>query len=107
MMTAPARREVVREMKSLGLTERRALVAVGMSASSLRYEPAADRNVDLRQTIISLAQRYRRYSAEMIYLKMRQGGRYRRGSRISSASATSTMPYWVAAHCRFQPWNGI
>jgi len=39
-MTAPARREVVREMKSLGLTERRALAAVEMSASSLRYVPA-------------------------------------------------------------------
>lgn len=40
--------EVVREMKSLGLTERRALAAIGMSASSLRYEPATDRNGDLR-----------------------------------------------------------
>jgi transposase InsO family protein len=74
MMTAPARREVVREMKTLGLTERRALAAIGMSASSLRYMPAPDRNSDLRQRIVSLAQRYRRYGSEMIYLKLRQDG---------------------------------
>lgn len=73
-MTAPARREAVREMKSLGLTERRALAAVGMSASSFRYEPAPDRNAELRQQIVALAQRHRRYGAEMIHLKLRQAG---------------------------------
>jgi len=57
-----------------GLTERRALTVVGMSASSLRYRPAPDRNDALRQVILALAYRYRRYGAGMIYLKMRQQG---------------------------------
>lgn len=61
-------------MQALGLTERRALAAIGMSASSLRYVPAPDRNADLRRQIVSLAQRYRRYGSEMIYLKLRQDG---------------------------------
>lgn len=69
-------------MKSLGLTERRALAAIGMSASSLRYQPAADRNADLRQRIVSLAQRYRRYGAEMIYLKLRQDGMHVNHKRV-------------------------
>lgn len=46
----------------------------GMSASSLRYEPAPDRNGALREAIVSLAHRHRRYGAGMIYLKLRQQG---------------------------------
>jgi putative transposase len=61
-------------MKTKGLTERHALRVVSMSASSLRYVPAPDRNVELRQEIIRLAQRHRRYGAGMIYLKLRQKG---------------------------------
>lgn len=45
-----------------------------MSASSLRYRPAPDRNVALRERIVALAQRHRRYGAGMIYLKLRQAG---------------------------------
>jgi putative transposase len=45
-----------------------------MSPSSLRYEPAPDRNVALRERILTLAHRHRRYGAEMIYLKLRQAG---------------------------------
>lgn len=56
------------------LSERHALRIIGMSASSLRYQPAPDRNVELRQRIVALAQRHRRYGAEMIYLKLRQAG---------------------------------
>ena len=59
-------------MQAIGSTERRALAVVGMSASSLRYEPAADRNAALREKIVTLAQRHRRYGAEMIYLNLRQ-----------------------------------
>jgi len=73
-LTAPAKREAVRAMMALGSTERRALAVMHMSASSLRYEPAPDRNVTLRQKIVALAQRHRRYGAEMIYLKLRQAG---------------------------------
>lgn len=57
-----------------GLSERLALKVVGMSASSLRYQPSADRNAELRDSIIALAHRHRRYGAGMIYLKLRQQG---------------------------------
>ena len=49
VVTAPAaRREVVRRMTARGLSERHALRVVVMSASSLRYQPAPDRNGVLR-----------------------------------------------------------
>ena len=74
MVTAPARRVLVRRMTERGLSERRALAVIGMSASSLRYVPAPDRNGALRARIIALAHRHRRYGAGMIYLKLRQAG---------------------------------
>ena len=61
-------------MKDGGLTERHALRVVAMSASSLRYQSAPDRNRALRSSILSLAHRHRRYGAGMIYLKLRQRG---------------------------------
>ena len=73
-MSAPARREVVRSMTAQGLSERHALRVVGMSASSVRYQPAPDRNGSLREAIQAFAHRHRRYGAGMIYLKLRQGG---------------------------------
>jgi len=73
-VTAPSRREVVRAMTGQGLSERHALRVVGMSTSSLRYRPAPDRNVVLRERIKTLAYRHRRYGAGMIYLKLRQEG---------------------------------
>ena len=73
-MSAPARRELVRHMASCGLSERRSLRVIGMSASALRYEPVSDRNCALKEKIIALAQRHRRYGAGMIYLKLRQAG---------------------------------
>lgn len=57
-----------------GLSQRRALQFIGMSASSFRYAPAKDRNASLREQIVRLAQRHRRYGAGMIYLKLRQAG---------------------------------
>ena len=45
-----------------------------MSASSLRYQPAPDRNGELRDQIVALAYRHRRYGSGMIYLKLRQAG---------------------------------
>ena len=74
MVAAPARRALVRHLTAQGRSERRALAVVGMSASSLRYQPALDRNVALRRRIVALAHRHRRYGAEMIYLKLRQAG---------------------------------
>jgi len=61
-------------MTGRGLSERRSLDAVQMSASALRYAPAPDRNQWLLDKIIALAHRHRRYGAGMIYLKLRQAG---------------------------------
>ena len=74
MVTAPGRRVLVRSMTERGLSERRALAVVGMSASAVRYQPAADRNAALRARIVALAHRHRRYGAGMIHLKLRQAG---------------------------------
>ena len=74
MVTAPLRRELVRWMQAKGMTERRALQVVGRSASAYRYQPRPDRNQALRERIVGLAQRHRRYGAGMIYLKLRQAG---------------------------------
>ena len=61
-------------MTAQGVSERRALALVRMSASSLRYTPAPDTNAALRTRIVALAHRHRRYGAGMIYLKLRQAG---------------------------------
>ena len=74
MVSAPSRRDLARYLIGKGLSERRALRVVGMSASAYRYQPVEDRNVALKAQIMSLAQRYRRYGAGMIYLKLRQAG---------------------------------
>ena len=74
MVKAPARRELVRHLVDRGLSERHALRVVGMSASAYRYQPAPDRNQALREQIVALAHRHRRYGAGMIYLKLRQAG---------------------------------
>lgn len=89
-MTAPARREVVRKIADQGLSERHALRVVRMSASSLRYPSAPDRNVALREKIVALAHRHRRYGAGMIYLKLRQRGEvvnHKRVERLYSEAA--------------------
>ena len=68
-----------------GLSERHALRVIDMSASSLRYQPAPDRNVELCERILGLAHRHRRYGAGMIYLKLRQAGQlinYKRVERL-------------------------
>ena len=72
-------------MVDKGLSERRALAAVRMSASALRYVPRPDRNVALRTRIVALAQRHKRYGVGMIYLKLRQEGHlvnYKRVERL-------------------------
>ena len=53
-------------MTTRGLTERRALGIVDMSASALRYTPKPDQNGPLRAAIVKLAHRYRRYGSPMI-----------------------------------------
>lgn len=72
-------------MTAKGLTERRSLRVMGMSASALRYQPRPDRNAKLRQRIVALAQRHRRYGVGMIHLKLRQAGElvnYKRVERL-------------------------
>jgi putative transposase len=61
-------------MTARGLSERRALAVMKMSASALRYMPAPDRNGALRSRIVALAHQHRRYGAGMIHLKLRQAG---------------------------------
>jgi putative transposase len=61
-------------MVTRGLSERRALAVVRMSASALRYVPRADQDAGLRDRILALAHRHRRYGSGMIYLKLRQAG---------------------------------
>nr|WP_257608314.1 IS3 family transposase [Xanthomonas hortorum] len=85
VVSAPARRTLVREWIGRGASERRALAVIGMSASALRYCPREDRNVELRERILALAHRHRRYGVGMIYLKLRQEGRlvnYKRVERL-------------------------
>ncbi|WP_411861435.1 IS3-like element IS1403 family transposase [Xanthomonas arboricola] len=84
-VSAPARRMLVREWIGRGASERRALAVIGMSASALRYCPRQDRNGELRERILALAHRHRRYGVGMIYLKLRQEGRivnYKRVERL-------------------------
>jgi len=84
-VTAPVRRDLVRQLITKGLSERRALVAVRMSASAFRYVPRPDRNGELRERIQALAQRHKRYGVGMIHLKLRQAGmlvNYKRVERL-------------------------
>ncbi len=44
-------------MTTKGLSERRSLRVMAMSASALRYQPRPNGNVRLRERIVALAQR--------------------------------------------------
>ncbi len=75
----------MRQWVDEGLSERRALLVLRMSASALRYEPRPDRNVELLERIVALAQRHKRYGVGMIHLKLRQAGlpvNYKRVERL-------------------------
>jgi transposase InsO family protein len=61
-------------MVEKGLSERRALAVAVMSASAYRYAARPARNRELRQRIVALAQRHKRYGVGMIHLKLRQAG---------------------------------
>ena len=72
-------------MVERGLSERRALRVIEMSASAFRYAPRPDRNVDLREEIVALAHRHKRYGVGMIHLKLWQAGwgvNYKRVERL-------------------------
>jgi putative transposase len=91
MVTAPARREVVRTLVTRGLSERWALAVVRMSASALRYVPRPDEDVALRYRILALAHRHRRYGAGMIYLKLRQAGQVVNHKRVDRLYAEARL----------------
>ena len=74
MVTAPARRELVRYLSCRGLSERHASRIARISASAYRYQSRPDRNVELQREIVRLAHRHKRYGASMIGLKLRQSG---------------------------------
>lgn len=91
MVSAPARRELVCYLTERGLSERRALRIARMSASAYRYRPAADRNLALREQILALAHRHRRYGAGMIYLKLRQAGQVVNHKRVERLYAEAEL----------------
>lgn len=65
---------MVRFAQERGLSQRRALKLVGMSASVLRYQARDDGNEKLKQRIVELAQRHRRHGYRMIHLRLRHEG---------------------------------
>jgi putative transposase len=78
-------------MVTRGLSERRALTVVHMSAAALPYTPRPDRDTSLRERIIALAHRYRRCGAWMIYLKLRQEGRVVNHKRVDRLYAEARL----------------
>ena len=74
-----------------GLSERRALTVVHMSAAALRYVPRPDPDPGLRDRIVALAHRHRRYGAGMIYLKLRQEGRMVNHKRVDRLYAEARL----------------
>jgi len=90
-VTAPARRAVVRERVTAGLSERRALTVVGRSAAALRYVPRPEPAPGLRERIVARAHRHRRDGAGMIYVKLRQEGRVVNHKRIDRLYAEARL----------------
>ena len=66
----------------------------------MRDQPTPDRNADLRDAIVALADRYRRYGAGMIYLKWGQQGRVVNHKRIERLYAEAHL--LVRCHTRKQ-----
>lgn len=81
-MTALAKRSLVRQMVERGMSQRRALRVARMSASAFRYAPRPDRNTGLREQIVALAHRHKRYGVGMIHLKLRQAGQLVNHKRV-------------------------
>ena len=73
-MAVAARREVVRQLQDLGLSERQALRLVGMSPSTLRYQPRDDGNGRLRERLTELAGQHRRHGYRMLHSRLRIDG---------------------------------
>ena len=67
------------------------LRVVHMSASAFRYVPRPDPDPTLRDRIVALAHRHRRYGAGMIYLKLRQEGRRVNHKRVDRLYAEARL----------------
>jgi putative transposase len=78
-------------MVSRGLSERRALAVVAMSAAAFRYEPRPDQDEELRARILALAHRHTRYGAGLIYLKLRQAGLHVNHKRVDRVYAEARL----------------
>jgi hypothetical protein len=78
-------------MVTRGLSERRALAVVRMSAARLAYQPRPDQDAGLRERILALAYRHRRYGAGMIDLKLRQEGRVVNHKRVDRLYAEAQL----------------
>ena len=89
-----ARREVVRQLQELGLNERQALRLVGMSASTLRYQPRDDGNGELRERLTQLAGQHRRHGYRMLHNRLRFDG------WAINVKRTYVPPAVFAAMCR-------
>ena len=76
-------------MVTRGLSERLALTVVRMSAAALRYPPRLDRDTELRDRIVALANR--RCGAGLIYLKLRQKGRTVNHKRVDRLYAEARL----------------
>lgn len=74
MTAVAARREVVHELQAHGLSERQALRLVGMSPSTLRYQPRDDGNTGLRERLKQLAGQHRRHGYRMLHNRLRHEG---------------------------------
>jgi len=74
------RRAMVAELVDRGISERQACQTVGLRRSSYRYQarPTSERDQQLRQEIVALAQRHRRYGYRRITAVLR-----RRGERVN------------------------
>jgi putative transposase len=69
-----AKRECVRQLRSFGLSERRALKLLDMSVSVLRYQPRGDDNVKLRERLKELAGQHRRHGYRMLHSRLKNDG---------------------------------
>ena len=78
-------------MVTLWLSERHGLQVVHMSASAFRYVQRPDPEPTLRDRIVALAHRHRRYGAGMIYLKLRQEGRRVNHKRVDRLYAEARL----------------
>ena len=75
MVTPDARRGVVKHLREhWELSERRACQIARISHSVIRYKRRPDRNVELRQRLRELGEKYPRWGSPMMYLVLRNEG---------------------------------